>query len=326
MSDVQERYAGALMNTFGTPALELVRGEGAHVWDADGKEYVDLLGGIAVNALGHAHPADRRGRHHPAPHPRPRLQLLRHRAAARPRRAPASALLGWSDDARVFFCNSGAEANEAAFKLTRRTGRTRLVAAEGCVPRPHHGRAGADRPRPPTASRSSRCPGDVTFVPYGDVAALEAAVDDTVAAVVLEPIQGEAGVVVPSAGLPRRRPADHPRPRRAAVARRGADRHRPHRRVVRPPAARRASSPTSSRWPRASAAASRSARRSPSATRRRCSSPATTAPRSAATRSRAPPRSPCSTPSRPTACSSRRRPVGKPSSRRSCASRPASSR
>ncbi|HEV2798510.1 MAG TPA: aminotransferase class III-fold pyridoxal phosphate-dependent enzyme, partial [Nocardioides sp.] len=57
MSDVQDRYAGAVMNTFGPPALALARGQGAHVWDADGKEYVDLLAGIAVNALGHAHPA-----------------------------------------------------------------------------------------------------------------------------------------------------------------------------------------------------------------------------------------------------------------------------
>ena len=82
-------------------------------------------------------------------------------------------------------------------------------------------------------------PGDVTFVPYGDVAALAAAVTTTPAAVVLEPIQGEAGVVVPPAGYLAAARQICRRPRRAALARRGADRHRPHRRVVRPPAAER---------------------------------------------------------------------------------------
>ena len=197
MSDVQERYAGAVMNTFGPPVLALARGEGAHVWDADGKEYVDLLGGIAVNALGHAHPALVEA-------VTTQLRTLGHVSnffATEPQVALAErlvGLLGWSDDARVFFSNSGAEANEAALKLTRRTGRTRLVAAEGSF----HGRTmGALALTSKAAYREpfEPLPGDVTFVPYDDVAALEAAVDDTVAAVVLEPIQGEAGVVVPSA-------------------------------------------------------------------------------------------------------------------------------
>ena len=144
-------------------------------------------------------------------------------------------------------------------------------------------------------------PGDVTFVPYDDVAALEAAVDDTVAAVVLEPIQGEAGVVVPSAdylAAAQRIAHDHGAllwldEVQTGIARTGAW-------FAHQLLAGRAS-PTSSRSPRASAAASRSARRSPAATRRRCSSPATTAPPSAATRSRRPPPSPSSTRSRPTA-------------------------
>ena len=194
---IQERYTGAVMNTFGPPALALTRGKGAHVWDADGKEYVDLLAGIAVNALGHAHPAIVEA-------VTTQLSTLGHVSnffATEPQVALAErllALLGWSDG-RVFFSNSGTEANEAALKLTRRTGRTRLVAAEGSF----HGRTmGALALTSKSAYREpfEPLPGDVTFVPYDDLAALEAAVDDTVAAVVLEPVQGEAGVVVPSPG------------------------------------------------------------------------------------------------------------------------------
>ncbi|RYB90401.1 acetylornithine transaminase [Nocardioides oleivorans] len=194
---IQQRYEGAVMNTFGPPALALVRGRGAHVWDADGKEYVDLLGGIAVNALGHAHPALVEA-------VTTQLQTLGHVSnffATEPQVALAEklvALLGWGEEARVFFSNSGAEANEAALKLTRRTGRTRVVAAEGSF----HGRTmGALSLTSKAAYRKpfAPLPGDVTFVPYDDVAALEDAVDETVAAVVLEPVQGEAGVVVPSA-------------------------------------------------------------------------------------------------------------------------------
>ncbi len=192
---IRERYTGAVMNTFGPPALALVRGSGAHVWDADGKEYVDLLAGIAVNALGHAHPALLEA-------VTTQLSTLGHVSnffATEPQVRLAErllALLGWSDG-RVFFSNSGAEANEAAFKLTRRTGRTRLVAAEGSF----HGRTmGALALTSKAAYREpfEPLPGEVTFVPYDDLSALAAAVDDTVAAVVLEPIQGEAGVVVPS--------------------------------------------------------------------------------------------------------------------------------
>jgi acetylornithine/N-succinyldiaminopimelate aminotransferase len=194
---IQERYAGAVMNTFGPPALALARGKGARVWDVDGKEYVDLLAGIAVNALGHAHPALVEA-------VTAQLSTLGHVSnffATEPQVTLAErliGLLGWSD-ARVFFSNSGTEANEAALKLTRRTGRTRLVAAEGSF----HGRTmGALALTSKAAYREpfEPLPGEVTFVPYDDVAALEAAVDDSVAAVVLEPAQGEAGVVVPSAG------------------------------------------------------------------------------------------------------------------------------
>ena len=191
----QERYAGAVMNTFGPPKLVLVRGEGAHVWDADGKEYVDLLGGIAVNALGHAHPAL-------VAAVTEQLTTLGHVSnffTSAPQVELAERLLSLvAADGRVFFTNSGTEANEAAFKLTRRTGRTHLVAAEGSF----HGRTMGSLAL--TSKEAYRAPfeplpGDVTFVPYGDEAALAKAVTDQTAAVILEPIQGEAGVVVPPA-------------------------------------------------------------------------------------------------------------------------------
>lgn len=195
MSDTTQRYAASLMNTFGPPKLVLTRGQGAHVWDEDGKEYVDLLGGIAVNALGHAHPALIEA-------VSDQMATLGHVSnffTTEPQVALAERLLdllGVRGDGKVFFANSGTEANEAAFKLTRRTGRTRVVAAEGSF----HGRTmGALALTSKEAYRSpfEPLPGDVTFVPYGDSDALAAAVTDETAAVLLEPIQGEAGVVLP---------------------------------------------------------------------------------------------------------------------------------
>jgi acetylornithine/N-succinyldiaminopimelate aminotransferase len=192
----RERHAAALMNTYGPPQLVLSRGKGAHVWDEDGHEYVDLLGGIAVNALGHAHPAVVEAVTR-------QLETLGHVSnffATEPQLALAERLLALLErDGRVFLTNSGAEANEAALKLTRRTGRTQVVAAEGSF----HGRTmGALALTSKAAYREpfEPLPGHVTFVPYGDSAALTAAVTDDTAAVLLEPIQGEAGVVVPPDG------------------------------------------------------------------------------------------------------------------------------
>ncbi|QIK76417.1 acetylornithine transaminase [Nocardioides piscis] len=192
----QQRYESSLMNTFGTPKLLLARGEGCHVWDSDGREYVDFLGGIAVNSLGHAHPAV-------VAAVTTQLQTLGHVSnlfTSEPQIALAERLLALlGADGRVFVSNSGAEANEAAFKLTRRTGRTHVVAAEGGF----HGRTmGALALTSKAAYREpfEPLPGTVTFVPYGDAAALAAAVTDETAAVLLEPVQGEAGVRVPPDG------------------------------------------------------------------------------------------------------------------------------
>ncbi|WP_408630451.1 acetylornithine transaminase [Microlunatus flavus] len=194
---VLEAYAHSVMNTFGPPKRVFVRGEGCHVWDADGRRHLDLLAGIAVNALGHAHPtvlAAVTGQ----------ISTLGHVSnffATPAQVALATRLAGLTGDpdAKVFFTNSGTEANEAAFKLTRMTGRTKIISTEGAF----HGRsmgALAITHNPKYRAPFEPLPGDVTFVPYGDADALAAVVDDTVAAVVLEPIQGENGVVVPPPG------------------------------------------------------------------------------------------------------------------------------
>ena len=193
MTDLHARYAESLMNTFGPPKLVLTRGEGANVWDDNGKQYLDLLGGIAVNSLGHAHPAL-------VDAVTTQLQTLGHVSnffATEPQVTLAERLLELlGTPGKVFFANSGTEANEAALKLTRRTGRTHLVATEGAF----HGRTmGALALTAKAAYREpfEPLPGDVTFVPYGDTAALADAVTDATAAVILEPLQGEAGVVAP---------------------------------------------------------------------------------------------------------------------------------
>ncbi len=187
----------ALMNTFGPPRLALVRGRGAHVWDEQGREYVDFFGGIAVNTLGHGHPALVEA-------VTTQLRTLGHVSnffTSGPQVELAERLLALFDaDGRVFFSNSGTEANEAALKLTRRTGRTGLVAMEGSF----HGRTmGSLALTSKAAYREpfEPLPGEVTFVPYGDAIALADAVDETTAAIVVEPIQGEAGVVVPPDGF-----------------------------------------------------------------------------------------------------------------------------
>ncbi|MFL6099125.1 MAG: acetylornithine transaminase [Actinomycetales bacterium] len=187
-----ERYAGSVMATYGIPQRVLVRGEGCWVWDADGRRYLDLLGGIATTALGHAHPLL-------VSTVTAQLATLGHVSnffATAPQVALAERLIeiaGAEAGSAVFFCNSGAEANEAAFKMSRRTGRVRIVAAQDAF----HGRTmGALALTHKAAYREpfGPLPGDVTHVPYGDVEALRRAVDDSVAAVFLEPIQGEAGV------------------------------------------------------------------------------------------------------------------------------------
>ncbi|ARF54466.1 acetylornithine transaminase [Streptomyces gilvosporeus] len=191
------RWQGAMMHNFGTPRLPLVRGEGAVVWDADGNSYLDFLGGIAVNSLGHAHPAIVRA-------VSDQVATLGHVSnffVAEPTVALAERLLALAGGrpGRVYFSNSGAEANEAAFKIGRLTGRTHMVSTAGGF----HGRtmgALALTGQPAKQAPFVPLPGDVDYVPYGDAEALRAAVTTDTALVILEPVQGENGVVVPPPG------------------------------------------------------------------------------------------------------------------------------
>lgn len=195
---LQRRWSAVMMNNYGTPPIALAAGSGVVVTDVDGKSYLDLLGGIAVNILGQCHPgviAAVTGQ----------IATLGHTSnlyASEPAIALAERLVGLldaGDETRVFFCNSGAEANELAFKLSRLTGRTKLVAAHDAF----HGRTMGSLAltgQPAKQAPFEPLPGDVGFVPYGDADALAAAVTDETAAVFLEPIMGESGVVVPPDG------------------------------------------------------------------------------------------------------------------------------
>ena len=193
-----QRYTGAVMNTFGTPARVLVRGRGAHVWDADGTEYIDLLAGIAVNCLGHAHPAV-------VAAVSEQVSTLGH--ISNFFTSPAQVRLAEELDglvfpsarpgtSKTFLANSGTEANEAAYKIARRHGgaaRPRVLALESAF----HGRTmGALALTHKAAYREpfEPLPAGVEFVPAGDVEALRAALGPDVAALIVEPIQGEAGV------------------------------------------------------------------------------------------------------------------------------------
>lgn len=193
---LQTRWEAVMMNNYGTPPLALAAGDGAVVTDTDGKRYLDLLGGIAVNLLGHRHPAVIEA-------VTAQLNTLGHTSnlyATEPGIALAEKLVDHlGHPARAFFCNSGTEANEVAFKISRLTGRTKLVAAEGGF----HGRTMGSLAltgQPAKRAPFEPLPGEVTFVPYGNAEALQAAVTDETAAVFLEPIMGEGGVVVPPPG------------------------------------------------------------------------------------------------------------------------------
>ena len=191
--DGQNQWQSALMNNYGTPGLTLVRGNGANVWDADGNKYLDLVSGIAVNALGHAHPAIVEA-------VTEQIAVLGHTSnlyVNQPTVDLAAALLdvaGLTGNGKVLFCNSGAEANEAALKLTRLTGRTKVIASDGAF----HGRtmgALTLTGQPPKRTPFEPLVPGVTHIPYGDVDALRSAVDGETAAVFLEPVIGEGGVI-----------------------------------------------------------------------------------------------------------------------------------
>ena len=191
-----KRWDSSLQNNYGKPSIALVKGKGIAVTDADGKTYLDFLGGIATSILGHAHPAIVKA-------VTKQISTLSHVSNfyAHPNAielAEKLAAMTGDKNARVFFCQSGAEANEAALKLSRRTGKVRVVAAQGAF----HGRTmGALSLTGQPSKREPFLPliKGVKHVPYGDIDAMRKAISKKTAMVIIEPIMGEAGVVVPPA-------------------------------------------------------------------------------------------------------------------------------
>ena len=193
----QATWGNTLQPNYGTPPISLVKGKGVIVYDADGKKYLDFLGGIATNLLGHAHPAIIKAvtkqistlSHVSNFYMHPQVLQL----------AQSLQKMTGDKNSKVFFCNSGAEANEAAIKLSRLTGRANIVAAQGAF----HGRTmGAISLTGQPVKRDPFKPllKKIKHVPYGDVDALRRTVTSKTAMVILEPIMGEAGVVVPPKG------------------------------------------------------------------------------------------------------------------------------
>ncbi|WP_163506845.1 acetylornithine transaminase [Fodinicola acaciae] len=188
---ILDQWQSSIMDTYGPPRAALVRGEGAVVTDETGKSYVDMFGGIAVNALGHAHPAVVRA-------VTEQVSTLAHVSnffATPPVVALAERLLALTGRyGRAYFANSGTEAVEAAIKLSRRTGRTHLVATDEAF----HGRTMGSLSltgQPAKTEPFQPLLPNVTHVPFGDVEALKAAVTEETAMVIIEPILGEAGVI-----------------------------------------------------------------------------------------------------------------------------------
>jgi acetylornithine aminotransferase len=190
------RWSNSVQNNYGSPSIALVKGKGIVVTDADGKQYLDFLGGIATNILGHAHPAIVKA-------VSKQVAILGHVSNfyVHPNAielAEKLASMTGDKSAKVFFCQSGAEANEAALKLSRRTGKVRVVAAQGAF----HGRTmGALSLTGQPSKREPFLPlvKGVKHVPYGDIEAMRKAVTKKTAMVIIEPIMGEAGVIVPPA-------------------------------------------------------------------------------------------------------------------------------
>jgi len=190
------RWNTVVQNNYGSPTIALVKGKGIVVTDADGKQYLDFLGGIATSILGHAHPVIVKA-------VTKQVSTLSHVSNfyAHPQAIElAEKLTSMTGDknAKVFFCQSGAEANEAALKLSRRTGKVRVVAAQGAF----HGRTmGALSLTGQPSKREPFLPliKGVKHVPYGDIEAMRKAVTKKTAMVIIEPIMGEAGVIVPPA-------------------------------------------------------------------------------------------------------------------------------
>ena len=194
---MQSLWKSRMQLNYGVPSLQLVKGKGIEVWDVEGRKYLDFLGGIATNILGHNHKKVVAAISLQSK----TLSHVSNFYAHEPGLQLAAELIEMTgkDDARVFFCNSGAEANEAALKLSRLTGRRGIVATQGAF----HGRTmGALSLTGQPSKRNPFKPllKQVKHVPYGDVKALRRAISKRTAMFIVEPIMGEAGVVLPPVG------------------------------------------------------------------------------------------------------------------------------
>ena len=194
---VEAQWESVFQRSYGTPKIELVKGSGAYVYSDTKKRYLDFIGGIATNVLGHSHPAIVKA-------VKKQISEVAHvsNLYANPTSLSLAAKLiemTGQTEAKIFFCNSGAEANEAALKLSRKTGRKRIVSTVGAF----HGRTmGALSLTGQAAKRDLFAPiiEKIKYVPYGDISAMRRAVSNKTAMVIVEPIQGESGVIVPPAG------------------------------------------------------------------------------------------------------------------------------
>ena len=189
-----KRWIKSVQNNYGVPEITLIKGKGLVVQDVEGKIYLDFLGGIATNILGHAHPSIvgavskqlRTLNHVSNLYSHPNAVLLAEKLVS----------LTKAKNAKVFFCQSGAEANEAAIKLSRKSGRSHIVAAQGSF----HGRTmGALSLTGQPSKREPFLPllKNVKHVPFGDIDAMRRSISKKTAMVIIEPIMGEAGVIVP---------------------------------------------------------------------------------------------------------------------------------
>jgi acetylornithine/N-succinyldiaminopimelate aminotransferase len=185
-----------VMTTYARQPVQFVRGEGVHLYDADGRDYIDFLSGIAVCSVGHNHPVLTKALQDQAG----TLLHVSNIFLTEPQARLARRLVELSDFERVFFCNSGAEANEAALKIARKFGRTtggETKTAIVTATNSFHGRTIATvtaTGQPKYSKDFAPLPAGFSYVPFNDIEALRAAVNDDTAAILLEPIQGESGV------------------------------------------------------------------------------------------------------------------------------------
>ena len=197
MKSVEQRWESVFQRSYGSPKLNIIKGKGTYLVDENGKRYLDFIGGIATNVLGHSHPVFIKAIKEQSNQVAHVSNLYANPISLK--LAGKLIELTGMTDARVFFCNSGTEANEAALKLSRKTGRTRIVSTIGSF----HGRTigalsitGQPDKRKPFLPLLDK----VKYVPFGDINAIRKAISNKTAMVIVEPIQGENGVIMPPAG------------------------------------------------------------------------------------------------------------------------------